>query len=69
MTRKAAGLYGTLRRSVKHLQDAIKSDLESVLKEMLGSLSLSTKALIIATVITIKHLIQITRSVEISRHL
>jgi hypothetical protein len=68
-TRKAAGPHGILRRSVKQLQDDTRSDLESVSKEMLGSLSLSTKAMIVATAITIKHLIQMTRSVEILRHL
>jgi hypothetical protein len=55
-TRKAAGLHSTLRKSVKKLQDNTKSDLESVLKETLSSLLISTKALI-ATTMTIKHLI------------
>jgi hypothetical protein len=44
-TRKAAGLHGTLKKSERKLQDNTRSDLGSVLREMLGSLSPSTKAL------------------------
>jgi hypothetical protein len=46
VTRKAAGLHGTSKKSKRKLQDNTKSDLGSVLRKILGSLLLSTKALI-----------------------